>query len=104
LNFYCVDAARNNATATTSFTVSIDDSGPQITRIYKSGGGLNVFTNEYSECRYGFNNNFDYDNSSSMGSGIEHSAAWEPVNYYVQCKDVYKNPGSIFRIRGYDLK
>jgi len=103
LNFYCEDAAGNNASATTSFDISIDDTGPMITRVYKNGG-LKVFTDENAECRYGFDSNFDYDNSSIMsGNGLEHSAEWKPVMYYVQCKDIYKNPGGILQIKGYEL-
>ncbi len=103
LNFYCEDIAGNNATAVSSFLVTIDDFGPRITRIYKSGG-LKIVTNENAECRYGFSRRFDFANATLMdGNELEHDAEWKSTTYYVQCSDKYGNKGGVMQIKAYEL-
>lgn len=102
LNFYCEDFAGNNANATSSFTVIVDDYGPKIIRIYKSKG-LKIITNEKSECKYSFDKKFNFENATLMeGKEYEHSAEWKPVIYYIQCADKYKNKGGIMQIKAYE--
>jgi len=103
INFYCEDVAGNNATASTSFKIDIDTSGPRIIRVYFDGG-LKIITNEDSECRYGFNRNFRFDNETIMGGdGFEHIADWQLKTYYIQCKDQFNTKGGKIRVKSYNL-
>ncbi|MFA7707536.1 MAG: hypothetical protein WCX73_01170, partial [Candidatus Pacearchaeota archaeon] len=103
VDYYCEDAAGNNATTSTFFKIKIDSSGPKIIRAYFDNV-LKIVTDEQAECRYGFNNNFKFDNATEMdGDGIEHTADWQLKTYYIQCKDVFNRKGSKIIIKAYDL-
>src|SRR3989344_3003793 len=49
--FRCVDAGGNAASANTTFSIAIDKSAPQVTRVYRDQA-LKVVTDEDAECRY----------------------------------------------------
>jgi len=101
--FKCEDAAGNTAEASTSFEISIDNSGPRITRIYYDSG-LKVFTNEEAECRYMFTKKFVWDDAEIMtGGGFEHSTAWQMKTYYIKCEDEYGNKGGRIAVKAYSL-
>ena len=103
LNFNCWDAAGNIANAITKFKVKVDGFGPQIIRVYYENG-LKIITSEDAECRYSFNRNFKFDNSTSMGQlGKEHYADWQLKNYYIQCQDEFNNKGGKLMIKAYEL-
>ena len=90
----CVDIAGNTALGFTNFEVAADTSSPSVTRVYKSGTSLKLFTNENGVCKYSFIGcQFDWNNSSSFsGSEKEHTAGWDSKNiYYIKCKDNYNN-------------
>jgi len=102
VDFICEDAAGNVARNSTYFKIIVDNSGPVITRIYYSGG-LKVWTNEEAECRYAFDSRVNWDNLTSMGYGVEHSADWQLKNYYIQCEDEFGNKGRVNAIKAYSL-
>lgn len=103
INFKCEDAAGNIAQNSTSFKITIDKSGPQITRMYNEGG-LKITTAEPANCAYSFSRLFDFENATKMsGNELEHYADWKPFIYYVQCRDKFNNPGSKIMIRPYDI-
>jgi len=101
ISFFCEDVAGNFAVNSTSFKISIDKFGPQITRVYYDGG-LKIITNENAECRYSFDKKLEFENFSVMyGEELEHSASWQSKNYVIQCKDEYGNKGNKIFIKPY---
>ena len=103
INFYCEDVAGNNASASTSFKIKIDTSGPKIIRAYFDDS-LKIISDEEAECRYGFDRNFIFENSTKMnGDGIEHFADWKLKTYYIQCKDQFNRKGGKIIIKAYKL-
>ena len=103
INFNCEDVAGNNVSASTSFDIKIDTTGPRIIRVYFKDG-LKVVTNEEAECRYDFTRSFDFDEANIMsGDGIEHVADWQLKTYYIQCKDQFDRKGGKIRVKAYDL-
>ncbi len=71
--FKCEDAGGNLAYANTSFSVSIDQEAPKITRVYRSDAeGLKIVTDEDAECVYDIKDcNYDF----SKGIALSHSNA-----------------------------
>lgn len=110
LPIMCKDIAGNVAEKIMKFDIEVDDDIPLISRIYNTGGTLNVVTNEPAECAYiiggdrrrGNQCGFTFgngDNSEGVivmnGAGIEHTSNFNEINtYYIKCKDSYGNmPG-----------
>jgi hypothetical protein len=103
MKYICEDVAGNVAEKETSFTLSIDNNGPVIARVYYDNG-LKVITNEQAECRFDFNKNFVFENASIMGgNNLKHTTSWKPKTYYLQCKDKFNNKGNKLIIKAYDL-
>lgn len=103
IEYYCEDAAENNASASTTFRIKIDTTGPKIIRAYFDNA-LKIITNEQAECRYGFDRNFRFENATEMsGDGIEHFADWILKTYYLQCEDQFERKGSNTIIKAYEL-
>jgi len=103
IDLKCEDSAGNVATASTSFKVRVDNSGPKIVRMYYGGGGLKIVTNEPAECRYDFGK-FIFNNATEMsGAGTEHIADWKFKTYKVQCEDEFGNKGNKISIKPYKL-
>jgi len=103
IDFNCVDVAGNNASASTSFEITIDTSGPRIIRVYFKDG-LKIVTNEEAECRYDFTRSFNFNKAIEMsGDGIEHFADWKLKTYYIQCEDQFNRKGRKIRVKAYDL-
>lgn len=105
LNFRCEDIAGNVAENSTTFKVTIDNFGPKIVRAYNDGD-LKIITSEPARCKYDSKRLFIFDNATEMDSDIStiHSARWSPNTYYIECRDVFNNPGSKVTIRPYDVK
>jgi hypothetical protein len=92
----CEDVADNIAENSTTFTIKIDTSFPEVVRVYNEAG-LKIITNEDAECRYSFDNcNFMWSNATSMpGLQREHTAPWQGrITYYIKCKDIWDNKPS----------
>lgn len=103
IEYYCEDAAENNASALTMFRIKIDTSGPKIVRVYFDNA-LKIITDEQAECRYGFDRNFKFENATEMsGDGIEHFADWQLKTYYLQCEDQFNRKGTKTIVRAYEL-
>ncbi|MFA5258523.1 MAG: hypothetical protein WC979_04290 [Candidatus Pacearchaeota archaeon] len=110
INFKCEDIGGNIAENSTSFRVTLDKYGPQITRIYYDGG-LRITTNKPAECRYNASVVFDFETANSMGVGdpnedglgLTHSGEWSSKTYYIQCQDKFKNKGTKIVVRPYEL-
>jgi|SRR3989338_2424727 len=98
--FRCVDAGGNAASANTTFSIAIDKSAPQVTRVYRDQA-LKVVTDEDAECRYSLTTcNFNIADGIRMEymnieSKNKHFADWKPgFTYYIKCSDAYGNePG-----------
>jgi hypothetical protein len=102
ITFTCIDNGYNIATASTSFKVTVDNSGPFITRMYYEGG-LKVITNEDAECRYSFDKKALWENSTQMSdAGRDHTTEWMPNTYYIQCKDTFENLGGKVAVKPVD--
>lgn len=103
IEYYCEDAAGNNASASTTFRIKIDTTGPKIIRVYFDNA-LKITTDEQAECRYGFNRNFKFENATEMsGDGFEHLADWQLKTYYIQCGDQFDRKGSKIIVKAYEL-
>jgi hypothetical protein len=103
----CEDVAGNIAEDFVRINLKVDSSSPIITRAFYSGG-LNIHTNENSECAYTFNTcNFNFQNATLMsGQEKEHSTEWNPgKTYYIKCKDEFENKPAYCSIiiRPYDI-
>jgi hypothetical protein len=101
----CEDIAGNTATATTRFTVQIDNQPPQVTRVYREGKDIVIITDETSQCvarttapeRGESGCAYAWANGTSMGvAGVKHRIAWNAgATYYIKCKDRFeRNPGT----------
>jgi len=103
IEYYCEDAAGNNASASTTFRIKIDTTGPKIIRVYFDNA-LKITTDEQAECRYGFNRNFKFENATEMSEdGFEHLADWQLKTYYIQCEDQFDRKGSKIIVKAYEL-
>ncbi len=90
----CEDLPGNIAEKTIKFAVEIDTKAPKITRIYSSGGGIFIRTDEPAQCALSKETcNFDFKNGTMMlGMGTEHTITPDKnVIYYVKCADPYGN-------------
>lgn len=89
----CSDSAGNIATNISKFSVERDNEPPIITRAYKEGDNLVLWTNEKSICYYNFTGcAFDTETSSNMGGTYSMKNSVSVSNnlketYYVRCKD-----------------
>jgi len=113
IDLRCEDVAGNTASAKTSFNISIinetgdigasSGTAPEITRIYYDSEDLKIWTDKPSECKYGFNENVEWENASSMaGTGLVHTTDWQLRTYYIQCKDEEGNLGEKTAVKTYD--
>lgn len=101
IKFICEDVAGNKAENSTKFEIKIDKFGPKISRVYYDNG-LKIVTSEKSECRYSFDRDFIFENSTRMGTdGISHFAGWVGKTYYLQCKDTLNNKGERIKVKPY---
>jgi hypothetical protein len=102
-DFSCTDSAGNEATESTSFTIDLDNFGPVITRVYDSGGTLNVITNEPSECAYDYNScSFSFEDGTLMsGNELIHTTSFDENSlYHIYCRDNWGNPGTCMIVTG----
>jgi hypothetical protein len=103
INFECKDAAGNIATTNTLFKISVDNIGPVITRMYYKGG-LNILTDEDSECRYAFDKSTLWENATLMsGEDKEHITNLDWNTHYIQCQDKFGNLGTKIAVKLWDL-
>jgi len=89
----CIDEAGNQARASSSFKINVDEEAPIILRVYGQGL-LKVITNEDSSCVYTHTScRFAWENATLMsGLGKEHYAEWLlGKTYYIRCKDIWEN-------------
>jgi len=108
LDFACKDIAGNLAENSTSFKIKIDNQGPKIVRAYynSEGNNLEIKTNEAAECKYGFDEDFIYEDSNLMQNQDDkhtHFTEWKLKTYYMQCKDNFENKGGKIIIKAYTL-
>ncbi|MGV8152125.1 MAG: hypothetical protein ACP5OG_03515 [Candidatus Nanoarchaeia archaeon] len=103
MSFYCEDKAGNNASARKAFSVKVDTLGPNITRMYYSGGDLKIITNEAGTCRYSINESRSWDGINKMSdNGKIHSTGFvKGKTFYIKCKDLYGNSGEAKTIMTY---
>jgi len=91
----CKDRVNNEVYEKIKFTIKIDNSAPEIIRIFKQNQNLEITTNEKAICYYDFRTcNFDIENASSMSFGLSttHSIDWDKTKtYYIKCIDKWKN-------------
>ena len=100
--FRCVDAGGNAAESSTNFSVFVDRTAPQASRLYKEGpDALVLVTNEAAECSYSLNNcNFVFNEGLKMKlldieKRMIHAAEWKPNQaLYIKCRDDYGNEPS----------
>jgi hypothetical protein len=111
VTFNCEDIAGDKAEATTYFTTEVDETGPEIIRIYYESG-LKIITNEISTCVYDSDVNihdlkekFYFENASVINEqSLEHVASWDPDYYLIiQCKDEYGNKGGRINVKPYEF-
>lgn len=90
----CEDSVGNSAEKSISFSVSLDNDAPKITRVYRDGSSLVIKTNEDAECFLSNSTcDFDFNEASQMnGEGIAHSILVSPqIKYFAKCKDEFDN-------------
>jgi hypothetical protein len=91
----CEDIVGNTADATADFTLELDTTPPEVTRVYNSNNQLYVITNEYSSCKTSkdpiLGCGFDWTNGTFMaGEQIVHISEFNNIGKtYVKCKDNY---------------
>ena len=101
----CEDVAGNIAESNASFTLEIDETPPEISRVFKEGQNLRVVTTEDAACYYSATTcGFNLNNGTSMTTGYSrtHLADWdEGIVYYIKCEDVWghENNGCAMVVR-----
>ncbi|MBI2043424.1 hypothetical protein HYT25_03480 [Candidatus Pacearchaeota archaeon] len=92
----CEDNAGNEIEKSGTFNLSVDSQPPIVTRAFKEGNKLTLFTNEEAKCSYGTQLNYcsqgtvDSGVSITTGFAKEHSTSWIPgQTYYIKCKDLF---------------
>ena len=97
--FKCEDDAGNKAEANATYYIEIDTTPPIVTRAYKEGGNLKIITDELAKCYYTFERcNFEITNETkdmTIALSKEHETELiNEKNYYIKCKDAFKNKNS----------
>lgn len=93
----CADLAGNEANGESNFSIEVDKTNPEVTRVYDDSGRLVVITKERTTCGYSpANCNFKVNESSLMeGNEFLHSVALDyNVQYYIKCRDENGNEPS----------
>lgn len=95
----CKDAAENKVSKDVNFKVILDSDAPRVTRVYSTGSGISLITDEDANCYYSNSDcNYEITNGTliSGSSGKIHSFSYERgATYYIKCSDKYGwNPGS----------
>jgi len=92
----CCDLGGNCKTDSTKFDVETDSTAPIVTRVYKSVDGLNIATNEKSECVYSISSQFECSYTFEDGikltttDNINHYTEWSTDSiFFVKCKDEF---------------
>ena len=96
----CYDTAGNEAFGNSTFSVDIDNLGPQVTRVYNLNG-LNVITNEKAKCAYSLSScSFNFVNGTLMsGNELVHTSSFNNgLTHYVICRDVFDNVGACTQV------
>ncbi len=94
-NYYitCQDAAGNQDSIETSFTITVDTTPPKIKELYIDSSALHITMNEESNCEYSIEGPFNFGTGTPM-TGIDsedHEATLEDATYIVICEDKYDN-------------
>ncbi len=97
----CEDEAGNSAEETLRFSIELDTQSPKITRVYNTGGILNIITDEDSQCAYKIGENkknlcsFGFTDSDVIimnGDKKVHTGNFDnKETYYIKCKDKFDN-------------
>lgn len=91
----CDDYVGNTVEEIKTFSITIDNEAPVVTRAYKEGTNLKLTTNENAICYYGSGNcDFEIPNENLMSVGLSkiHSTEWiSGKTYYVRCQDKWSN-------------
>jgi len=100
----CIDNAGNSASRKSSFSLELDSTYPEVTRVYNNLGSLVILTSEDAICKLTTDNslgcNFDFTSQNAMtmeGSlSITHTISWNPkIIHYIKCEDIWgNNPGA----------
>lgn len=93
----CRDKSGNRDETNVSFGIEVDDSPPNVVRIYKEDDYLKLITDEFARCVYQNQGcNYLIDDGIEMDSfdGIEHYVEWDvSKDFYIKCEDEYgKSP------------
>ena len=112
ISIKCSDISGNIAQNQTHLKLSLDTKEPIVTRVFKSGGNLVVYTNEDARCFYKTEGSCSYSiiNSTEMSrlsNGLTHSVQWqEDETYYIKCKDIWDNTPSqcSIEVKSYDVQ
>jgi hypothetical protein len=91
----CKDAAGNIARTNISFDLFLDNSPPEITRLYRSGANIEFITDEGAECFYDLEScNFNINNGTAIGGGFNniHLLPLSTLHSYkIKCRDKWGN-------------
>jgi len=93
----CKDIANNIALNETSFIVDVDETAPNVIRVYNDYGDLKIITNEDAVCYFGDENcDFAIEEGHEMSHygeyDIEHTIDWnEDYTYFIKCQDKCNN-------------
>ena len=97
----CNDDAGNSAEGISQFNVSVDSTGPRITRVYNRNG-LVIVTNEAARCAFSLSScSFSFVNGTLMqGDARVHTISFSgDVAHYIICKDRFENPSACIAVR-----
>jgi hypothetical protein len=112
LTVSCEDLAGNIVEGYSTFVVYIDNTPPQITRVFKQNNYINLITDEYSKCFFVSNPALGCDFSIYNSTNISGDKLTHTINmgsggdYYVKCMDNYGNAPTdcTLHFRGADIK
>jgi hypothetical protein len=92
----CEDQAGNVAKDNVTFTMEVDDTPPEVVRVYYEDGDLKIITNEEAQCFYslfeGCGYNMDEGTEMYSSDGLNHFVDWTTESdVFIKCKDKYGN-------------
>ncbi len=99
----CYSSAGDVAFDSASIGVSVDSTGPKITRVYDQSGAITAVTDENSVCRIKRGDcSFDFVNGTIMdGQNLVHTSSFDrKITQSIKCKDTFGNLGACISVQG----
>jgi hypothetical protein len=101
LSFRCKDSVGNVVKNETELEYEMDETAPELMKIYSDVSFVYLITSEKTNCKYSKNIPFDYEDAADVSTAdrIVHMVPLETDSYFVvKCKDEHGNSGEEVKI------